>query len=124
MKKGLEGLPVVGRSARTLGVRVEGVHKDVEWDEKGLLHPGRGGMSVTVDDPAQMPVARRPTWLGRGASEDPLFVIDARLIESPLAIRVDVGAHALVEPAMPCTLESYEADLAVTQSLWRIQHGS
>jgi hypothetical protein len=55
MKAGADGLPTLGRSARSLGVRVDGPHADVRVDQGGCVLPATGGMSVTVDDPAQRP---------------------------------------------------------------------
>lgn len=123
MKKAPDGLPMPGRSARMLGVRVEGIHVDVRPDAQGHVLPGQGGMSVTVDDPLQMPVARRARWLARGASEDPLSAIEAMRIVPPLSVRVDAGAHALVEPAGPASLATYEADLASTRPGWELEAG-
>jgi hypothetical protein len=80
-------------------------------------------MSVTVDDPLQMPVARRPRWLARGASEDPLFAIEAERILPPLSVRVDAGVHALIEPAVPRVLAAYEADLSSTRPVWELEPG-
>jgi len=117
MKKGPDGLPAIGRSARTLGVRVEGKYADVTLDAAGRVLPAKGGMSVTVDEPKLMPPARRPTWL-KGAGEDPLFFINKEKIVSPLTIRLDKGAHAFVEPTLPRPLFDYENDLARTQPDW------
>ena len=114
-----DGQPCLGRSARTLGVRVAGPHGDVRPDDAGRVHPGAGGMSVTVDDPARMPVIRRPYWVGNGTSEDPLFQLEKTHLTSPLGLRIDRGAHALVEPALPLALETYETSLAETRPRWR-----
>ena len=108
MRSDPDGLPTVGRSARALGVRVEARYIDVHPDPEGRIVPGTGGMSVTVDDPRRMLVARRSRWLLQGASEDPLFVIEAARIVAPLRARVDVGAHALVEPTTPRPVEVCE----------------
>jgi hypothetical protein len=76
-------------------------------------------MSVTVDDAHQMPPARRPRWLRNGASEDPLYVIGSAQVRAPLSVRVESGAHALVQPADRRSLKVYEADLAATREHWR-----
>lgn len=118
MKAGADGLPALGRSARSLGVRVDGPHADVRIDQRGCVLPATGGMSVTVDDPAQMPPARRPTWLHHGLSEDTLFAFGSPDLPDMLAVRIDRGAHGLVEPAAPRLLSEYEADLASTRRRW------
>lgn len=110
---------ILGRSARTLGVRVEGPHADVVPDRMGRVLPATGGMSVTIDDPRRMPVARRPQWLANGLSEDPLFAFAVRELPGSLAVRIDRDCHGLVEPIEPRPLSGYEADLASTQTRWR-----
>ena len=110
---------MVGRSARMLGVRVGGVHADMSPDSAGCVHPLRGGMSVTVDDPSLMPVFRRPRWLDNGASEDPLFSMAAASVVKPLLARQDAEAHAFVEPDGVMDLSAYEAALAATRLFWK-----
>jgi hypothetical protein len=119
MKSGADGRPITGRSARMLGVRVEGPHADVVLDDAGQVLPGRGGMSVTVDDPIQMPPARRPRWLGHGLSEDQLFALPIRAVGGALTVRIDRGAHGLVEPTQPRPLITYEVDLRATRPNWQ-----
>ena len=119
MQTDADGLPRVGRGARMLGVRVKGHHADVAPDVDGRVHPGNGGMSVTVDDPMAMPVARRPSWLAFGASEDPLFLLGVPSVLAPLSVRSDIGAHALVEPGHVLNLETFEAALTATRPHWR-----
>jgi len=119
MRADADGRPTVGRSARMLGVRVEGPHADVVLDDAGQVLPGRGGMSVTVDDPAQMAPARRPRWLGHGLSEDRLFALPAPAVGGALTVRMNRGAHGLVEPTQPRPLVAYEVDLAATRPKWQ-----
>jgi len=76
-------------------------------------------MSVTVDDPTLMPPARRPKWLGHGLSEDPLFRLETTGLGKDLTVRIDRGAHGLVEPAAPRPLEQFEGLLAATRERWR-----
>ncbi len=50
--------PRCGPDARSLGVRV---HQDIKPDDKGDVHPETGGMSVSLDDPMNLPsTAGRP----------------------------------------------------------------
>ena len=118
MRADADGLPRVGRGARLLGVRVEGPRIDVSPDDHGCVHTGTGGMSVTVDDPAAMPVSRRPRWLADGASEDPLFRLEPSRVVEPLSVRVEARAHAVIEPSVGLTLDAYETSLAATRSFW------
>ena len=115
---------MVGRSARALGVRVDGPFTDITVDSTGRVVPGRGGMSVTVDDPTQMPPARRPKWLGHGLSEDPLFRVSTTQLGDGLTVRIDRGAHGLVEPDEARLLAEYEGLLAATRERWlRVAEG-
>jgi hypothetical protein len=59
-----DGLPQVGRSARTLGVRVEGPFRDIPVSAGNTVRPGTGGMSVVFDDPNGLPRERLPRSLG------------------------------------------------------------
>jgi hypothetical protein len=119
MKKAEDGFPETGRSSRKLGVRMDGVFRDLTPDLQNRVQPKTGGLSVTVDDPSQIPPARRPRWLPCGLSEDPLFHIAPSSVGSSLTIRVDAGAHALVEPAEPMLLPDYETAIEATRPHWQ-----
>ena len=117
-----DGLPVVGRSARWLGVRppaeVRGGHPDVPATEPAaIVNPGVGGMSVAPDDPAGLSSFRRPPALG-GTGKDPVWEIDSDDLGSDLQFRLDTPAHGLIEPARPITLAEFEAALAATRGRW------
>jgi hypothetical protein len=136
MAKDVDGRPRVGRSATALGVRVAGPHADVHPDVDGLVHPGGGGMSVTIDDVRMMPTVRRPAWIvvdgAEGASKHPLFALP--VVAGPLALRVRREsddeteqarfAHGFVEPANSTPLEHYEAAVTGTRPNWmEVPHG-
>ena len=123
MKQDPDHLPKLGRSARTLGVRVEGSYQDVQLDGEGQVIPGKGGMSVTVDDPSKMPPARRPRWINNGRSEDPLLYIEYHRIQAPLTVRIDRDAHAMIEPTELRLLTDYEKDIASTRPHWVLEAG-
>ncbi len=121
MRAASDGLPVVGRSARELGVRVEGAVIDLRVGEDGWVQSGAGGMSVADGDPSYLPKHRRPLSLG-GDGRDPVFGLARAALPAELAIRVDRPPHALVEPAEPCKLGRYEEALAATRPSWTRTH--
>jgi len=49
MKEDADGCPAVGRSGRTLGIRIEGPMRDNPLVEDGTVAPATGGMSVALD---------------------------------------------------------------------------
>jgi hypothetical protein len=120
-----DGFPVVGRSARMLGVRIP---QDVAPDEGGFVQPGTGGMSVAPGSIWNLPNHRRPRGMQRGSSGHPgdfvYGVEGTAILETGLVIRFDSALpqiHALVEPAISVELSRYEADLGSTRMAWRKQ---
>ena len=49
MKEEVDGPPKVGRSARELGVRIDGPTRDLPVGKDGTVEPATGGMSVALD---------------------------------------------------------------------------
>ena len=97
-----DGLPRVGPSARTLGVRVPA---DIAPDADGYVNPGTGGMSVAPESVLNLPNHRRPRAMGQGSSgpnTDHVFYIEPGPLEGKgLVTRPDPLApsvHAFVEP--------------------------
>lgn len=121
MKEADDGSPETGRSARTLGVRVEGRHADLPLDPQGFVEPNTGGMSVVPDDPLNLPKHRRPRSLG-GEGRDPVFAIDVVILPNALSVRMDTSTHALVEPRIRCHYSKYEKALYSTRKAWRKAH--
>ncbi|MCE9567347.1 MAG: hypothetical protein K8U57_35550 [Planctomycetes bacterium] len=122
MTPDVDGMPVVGRSARALGIRtpIEAGSGDpdvtaIASDE--IIQPGMGGMSVAPDDPANLPPFRRPAVLG-GRGKDPVLVIDTSDLGPDLQFRQDSAKHGLIEPARPMTLTEFELALASTRAKW------
>lgn len=118
-----DGLPAVGRSARSLGVRVP---RDIEPDAEGRVRPNTGGMSVSPASIWNIPHTRRPRGLGRGSTgpaADRVYSINSTsLTRQELELRADPRAptlHALVEPRAETRLETYEGALASTRPAWR-----
>lgn len=116
-----DGLPVVGRSARTLGVRIP---VDIAPDAQGLVHPGTGGMSV-APDLWSLPNHRRPRAMGRGSSGpsvDRVFATDqSTFAAADLHVRPDPEApalHLFVEPRSCVSIAGYEANLESTRAQW------
>lgn len=100
-----------------LGVRTTGRHIDIAADAHGDVYPNAGGMSVTPDDPINLPTHRKPPSLG-GNSTRPVWLISSALIADRLATRQDRPKHCLVEPSFPMALAAYESALAATAPQW------
>ena len=120
-----DGLPLVGQSARKLGVRVP---QDVIPNAAGDVVPGTGGMSVAPDSMWSLPNHRRPQGLGRGSTgpaQDHVFSVTPRsLQEHGLTARPDPAApvvHALVEPIRSVSLGAFEQALTATRANWRVE---
>ena len=115
-----DGLPLVSGTAKGLGVRVNDDDPEIPYDEEGIVEPGTGGMSVTIDDPMRLPPWRRPPSFG-GDSNVPLWVLDEDSLPEYLACRRDETDpyHGLIEPARTMELADYQTALAETRSLWR-----
>lgn len=117
MKPEADGLPKVGRSARELGVRVDGLSRDLAVGQDGTVEPGAGGMSVALDAARNLPKPRLPRSLG-GEGRDPVFTTFRAKIPRSLLVRRDRYPHAFVEPSRRCALSDFESDLAGTRSDW------
>ncbi len=119
MKADSKDRPVCEDSARGLGVRIP---RDIPVDESGNVHPGKGGLSVTPDDPTRMNPLRRPRSLG-GIVKDPLFVIRETELGADLAFRPDAEdpiSHGFIEPAEAMLSTRYRLSIAGTRPDWRL----
>lgn len=123
--------PMVGPSAKMLGVRVPPAEKcDLSPDENGEVAPGTGGMSVApnwrdlpdyrIPERLQhiLPGARGKDnlscWrMGNGPFE-PGFVADQ------LVLRPGATDHGMVEPDRRMLLASYILAIEATRDLWVI----
>jgi len=99
MKAAADGFPEVGRSSRKLGVRIDGPTPDIPVRSDRDVEPETGGMSVTLDSAANLPIARRPRSLG-GFGRDPVFSLLAMALPLSLHCRTELYPHALVEPSI------------------------
>lgn len=118
MKQGSQGMPELGESARTLGIR-PGI--DVLATRPTDPVPcGQGGLSVSPDDPMGLPVHRRPVAF-QGTGRDPVWSIEEKSLGSDLAFRSDPGnaRHGFIEPARTMTLNEFQHALRQTESLWQ-----
>jgi hypothetical protein len=118
-----DGLPVVARSARALGVRVP---EDVRLDAESRVLPGRGGMSVAPGSMWNLPNHRRPRGMWRGSTgpaDDHVFSLAAVCVSSAgLSARLDPQRplkHAFIEPRSAVELSLYEAMLASSRPDWQ-----
>jgi hypothetical protein len=110
------GMPAIGPTARTLGVR-PGMDLP-EVDDGDVLPAGRTkGMSVAPNDPMFLVGHRRPVTLG-GVGRDPVWVIDSDDLGPELALQQDKPTHAVVTPAHAMTLKEFQEALAQTQTRW------
>lgn len=116
MKADETGRPQIG--PRGLGVRVG---HDVCPDSAGLVVPGGGGMSVTPDDPMELPIFCRPRSLG-GTGKAPVWQLYAPDLPSTLQYRNDSRTHGLIEPTTPMPLAHFEHYLAETAAHWTVAH--
>ncbi len=114
MKARADGFPVVGPSARNLGVRTEGLNRDIPISPDGTVLPETGGMSLALDAALNLPKHRLPISLG-GDGRDPVFSILSAALPSSLFVRMDRYPHALIEPAFVCGFEQYQENLSSTR---------
>jgi hypothetical protein len=115
-----DGRPLLERSARALGVRVEGPDRDVDADAAGNVHPEGGGMSVAPDDPLALQTHRRPPEFG-GTGKDPVWEITDEVLPGALLFRRDSPTHGLIEPGCSMPLGVFEDGLAETRDTWNIR---
>lgn len=101
-----------------LGARVP---IDIKTDPNGHVHPGRGGMSVTPDDPVRLPPHFRPVALG-GFGKLPVFGIETSRLGETLSYRPDIKKptrHGFVEPGAVMTIAAYQLAIAATAPVWQ-----
>ena len=121
MKEDVDGLPLVGASARTLGVR-PGTSRtpDVQASHPlDLVLPGQGGLSVAPDDPMHLERHRRPASLG-GIGRDPVWYIETDDLAPDLQFRLETATHGVIEVSRPMMLQEFQDALAATRTKWRI----
>jgi hypothetical protein len=116
MKSDADRLPRIGQTARELGVRPD---LDIPVDPKGHVNPLTGGMSITADDPMNLPPHRRPVAYN-GIGRDPVFTIEGERLTTFHSLRQDGMYHFLVEPKYPCPFHDFQAAIHLTRPHWLI----
>lgn len=109
-----EGLPELGASLATLGVRPR---KDIPVRPDGTVEPVKGGMSVTPDDPNAMPFDLLPRSRG-GDGRHPIFEFQVAQFPATLTARKDAPDHANVEPTAVMQFNAYNSDVQGTRPNW------
>lgn len=113
-----KNLPKIGVENFMLGARVP---IDIKPDAAGMVHPGKGGMSVTPNDPSRLPPHLRPVNLPGGQSTLPVFFIASSKLGATLRFQPATRhpeRHGFVEPAMATKLEAYQNALGDTVTYW------
>ncbi len=133
MKSGTNNKPLIGDSARYLGVKkgrdIKVTEKRVQPNTGGIsveireiVQPNKEGMSVTPDIPSNLPCHRRPPELG-GTGKDPVWQIDAEILnDCELQYRPDPdkATHGFIEPIREMLFSEYQTALGMTQTMWTL----
>jgi hypothetical protein len=121
MKEDVDGLPVVGATGRTLGVRPGNAPTPdvLAISAHDLVMPGQGGISVAPHDPMHLLKHRRPSSLG-GTGLDPVWYIETDDLPPDLQFRQDSVTHGVIEPVCAMTLQKFEDALAASRSNWKL----
>jgi hypothetical protein len=118
-----DGLPLVGPTNITLGVRTGGRLYDIQINEDGSVEPRpvterRGGMSVAPRTPMNLPEQHRPSELGNGSGTYPVWSISKADLGPLLIYQETSRTHGRLAPATRMSLEEYERALAATRERW------
>ncbi len=120
MIRDTDGLPLVGRSARKLGVRTGDQMPNNDVDATtgtDVVQPDKG-MSAVPNDPDNLAKNRRPPAVNGGIGKDPVWVMDTDDLGPDLRYEQDKPTHGMVAPARNMTLDEYEAALNATRAKW------
>src|SRR5438128_6953832 len=114
MREDSRGGPMIGPTARSLGVR-PGVDIRVVG---GQVQPTTGGMSVAPDRPENLHPLRLPRRFG-GSGKDPVWYTSLDLLGADLQFREDSPVHGLIEPARAMSVDDFQQLLARTKPIWK-----
>ncbi len=121
MKKGPNGFPEKGPTARTLGAR-PGTDVTVTV-EKGIPMVGPGSGISVAGKPKNLPPHRKPPRYG-GDCKDPLWRIDVSTLPDGLIFVPDnpknTDLHGEIQPSRRMPLERYQHLLGQTQPNWEL----
>ena len=119
MKISADGFPMVGATARTLGIRA---NIDIIIISR-LVKPNIGGMSVSPPPPYNLPIHRRSAKFG-GTGKDPVWEINKNCLNAfQLQYRPDPNQpnkHGFIEPKKEMSFEEYQQLIAATQHDWTL----
>lgn len=123
MRPAADGLPRLGHSASTLGVRVEGRESRCDIPVKnGLVEPSQGGMSVTPDDWRNVYFV----FLENAVDDnepDQMWLLHGSDLGPDLQYRADdryPGSHGFIEPSRSMAVSVYEAAIIETRPRWKL----
>jgi hypothetical protein len=113
MREEDDGLPEIGESLATLGIRP----KDIDVDEDGNVIPRTGGLSVTPNSIQNMPKFLKPRALG-GEGRRPVFELQTASLDDALCARWVAADHAFVEPSFSYPFPTYVSNIHATRPNW------
>ncbi len=120
MQEDSDGLPKIGATARTLGVRPNGQFGDIIVTAGGIVFPGTGGMSVSPWPPENLKEHRRPEEFS-GTGKDPVWEMDTDDLPAELHYQTDPDmpdVHGFIAPSWWMSLSEYQRALHRTRGLW------
>ncbi|NWJ48690.1 MAG: RHS repeat-associated core domain-containing protein [Chloroflexi bacterium] len=118
MRMDSNGKPALGDTARTLGARLG---SDINEDSDNFVQPNTGGVSVSPEDPNNLPSFRRPPEFG-GTGKDPVWKISSDKLGDNLLYRQDPdnSQHGFIEPSKKMSFEQYQESIWNTQDSWEL----
>jgi hypothetical protein len=115
MRAAPDGLPELGGSAKTLGVRPNTDLPVVD----SFVEPHTGGMSVNTSVDA-VPSFRKPPALGGSGKDTSVFTIRSNDFDSRLVVVQDSADHATVQPAGNMDYDTYNILLRESRPRWAV----
>ena len=117
-----DGLPRVGSTGRTLGVRLGYPNPDFRVSPAGKVYPRSGDMSVAMLPKDNLPPHRRPPRHGGSDKKIALYKLETDDLPDELQERIDPynsERHVFIEPARVMSFEEYQQALYATRMLWQ-----